>query len=137
MTPVVASAAMGDRPTKLELLEAVRRFLDEDLAGELEGVRRFHARVASNALAIVSREIECEVESLPALYARLAALLGHAEPAPSELAGLDRAIDELEAELGARIRAGDADAAAFRGEVLAYLRESVRERLRVANPGYR
>ncbi len=137
MTPVVASAAMGDRPTKLELLEAVRRFLDEDLAGELEGVRRFHARVASNALAIVSREIECEAESLPALYARLAALLGHAEPAPSELADLDRAIDELEAELGERIRAGDADAAAFRGEVLAYLRESVRERLRVANPGYR
>ncbi len=128
---------MGDRPTKLELLEAVRRFLDEDLAGELEGVRRFHARVASNALAIVSREIECEAESLPALYARLAALLGHAEPAPSELAGLDRAIDELEAELGERIRAGDAEASAFRGEVLAYLRESVRERLRVANPGYR
>ena len=137
MTPVVASAAMGDRPTKLELLEAVRRFLDQDLAGELEGVRRFHARVASNALAIVSREIECEAESLPALYVRLAALLGHAEPAPSGLAGLDRAIDELEAELGERIRAGDADAAAFRGEVLAYLRESVRERLRVANPGYR
>ena len=43
---------------------------------ELEGVRRFHARVASNALGIVSREIEHEAESLPALYARIAALLG-------------------------------------------------------------
>jgi hypothetical protein len=128
---------MGDRPTKLELLEAVRRFLDEDLSGELEGVRRFHARVASNALAIVAREIEHEAEALPGLYVRLTELLGQDDPAPSELAALDRAIDELEAELGRRIRAGGADSGAFRGQVLDYLRESVRERLRVSNPGYR
>lgn len=128
---------MGDRPTKLELLEAVRRFLDEDLAGELEGVRRFHARVASNALAIVARELEHEAEAWPVLYARLAALLGHDEPAPAELPALDAAIDALEYELGERIRSGDADRGPFRAEVLAYLRESVRERLRMANPGYR
>ncbi len=132
---------MGDRPTKLELLEAVRRFLDEDLVPELEGVRRFHARVASNALGIVAREIEHEAESLPALYSAIAALLNRSEPALTqagmELAEIDRAIDALEAELCARIRAGDADAAPFRSEVLTYLRQSVRERLAVSNPGYR
>jgi hypothetical protein len=128
---------MGDRPTKLELLEAVRRFLDEDLSQELEGVRRFHARVASNALAIVARELERETEALPALYSQLAALLDHAEPAPGDLAALDQAVDALEADLSARIRSGEADSGVFRAEVLGYLRESVRERLRVANPGYR
>lgn len=128
---------MGDRPTKLELLEAVRRFLDEELQPELEGVRRFHARVASNALAIVAREVEHEAESLPALYAAVTALLGRNEVEPRDLAELDRAIDALEAELCERIRAGDADAGPFRGEVLGYLRQSVRERLAVSNPGYR
>ncbi len=130
---------MGDRPTKLELLEAVRRFLDEDLVPELEGVRRFHARVASNALGIVAREIEHEAESLPALYSAIAALLNRSEPATTlmEFAEIDRAIDALEAELCERIRAGDADAGPFRSEVLTYLRQSVRERLAVSNPGYR
>ena len=130
---------MGDRPTKLELLEAVRRFLDEDLVPELEGVRRFHARVASNALGIVAREIEHEAESLPALYSAIAALLNRSEPATAlmELAEIDRAIDALEAELCGRIRAGDVDVGPFRSEVLTYLRQSVRERLAVSNPGYR
>ncbi|MBW2279573.1 MAG: hypothetical protein JRG76_01195 [Deltaproteobacteria bacterium] len=128
---------MGDRPTKSELLEAVRRFLDEDLLPELEGVRRFHARVASNALGIVAREIEQEPDALPVRYAKLAALMGRAGEAPSDLAGLDAAVDELEASLCERIRRGDADEAAFRAEVFAYLRESVGQRLAVANPTYR
>lgn len=128
---------MGDRPTKLELLAAVRRFLDEDLGPELEGVRRFHARVASNVLAIVAREIEHEAEALPELHAKLAALLENAEPAPSDLQALDRSLDALESELCERIRSGDADAGEFRAGVLDYLRASVRERLRIANPGYR
>jgi hypothetical protein len=85
----------------------------------------------------VAREVEHEAESLPALYAAITALLARDEAAPADLAGLDRAIDALEAELCERIRAGDADAGPFRGEVLAYLRKSVRERLAVSNPGYR
>ncbi len=128
---------MGDRPTKGELLGAVRRFLDEELLPELEGVLRFHARVASNALGIVSRELEQEPAALPVRYAKLAALLGRTEEPPSELAGLDAVADELETALCERIRRGDADEAPFRAEVFAYLRESVRQRLAVTNPTYR
>lgn len=128
---------MGDRPTKGELLEAVRRFLDEELLPELEGVRRFHARVASNVLGIVAREIEQEPAALPLRYAKLAELLGRTEEATSDLSGLDDAVDELEAALCERIRRGDADEAPFRAEVLAYLRKSVRQRLAVTNPTYR
>jgi len=132
---------MGDRPTKSELLEAVRRFLDEELLPELEGVRRFHARVASNALGIVAREIEQEAAVLPGRYAKLAELLGRIGDRPDaaslNLAELDAAVDELETVLCERIRRGDADRAPFRAEVLAYLRESVGQRLAVANPTYR
>ncbi|MGB3721699.1 MAG: DUF6285 domain-containing protein [Pacificimonas sp.] len=38
-----------------DLAEAVSGFLDE-IAGDLEGRRAFHAKVAQNALAIIARE---------------------------------------------------------------------------------
>lgn len=126
-----------DRPTRGELLEAVRRFIDQDLLPELEGVRRFHARVASNALAIVGRELELEGAQLPARHARLSRLLRRVEPAPQQRDALVAALDTLEAELAARIRAGEADVAPRRAEVLTHLLETVRERLAIANPDYR
>ncbi|HJW68877.1 MAG TPA: DUF6285 domain-containing protein [Candidatus Binatia bacterium] len=49
---------MQDRPTVLELLAAVRGFLEDDLGPVLEGRRRFHALVAANVLRIVERELE-------------------------------------------------------------------------------
>ena len=128
---------MSDRPTKLELLAAVRAFIDRELLPELEGVRRFHARVASNVLGIVSREIELEGPALRARYARLAELLGSESSPASELGALDRQLEELERELVQRIRAGDADASPWRADLLAHLRESVRERLAICNPEYR
>ena len=128
---------MGDRPTKVELLQAVRRFLDEELLPDLDGVRRFHARVAVNALAIVEREIELEADSLPRLHSELSALLESDAPVPADLDGLRTSLDEMEGRLCERIRAGEADAAPFRDRVMAYLRCSVRERLAVSNPTYR
>ena len=127
---------MGDRPTKLELLEAVRRFLDVELLPDLDGVARFHARVAANVLAIVAREIEREPDALPAMYNELAELLGTPQPAPVALGDLDRAVDALEQELVERIRAGDADSGAFRAATLSALRVCVGERLAIANPKY-
>ena len=70
-----------DRPTKQELLAAVRSFLEKDLLPELEGVRRFHARVSINALGIVLRELELsrerllevtQAEAFAPIYVRLA-----------------------------------------------------------------
>lgn len=45
------------RPTARELLEAVRGFLTEDVMPQTSGRVSFHARVASNMLAIVEREL--------------------------------------------------------------------------------
>ena len=128
---------MGDQPTKLELLRAVRRFLDEELLPELQGVHRFHVRVASNALAIVGREIELERPHLRSQFERAQRLLGHTGPPPEDLEELDQAVGRMESELCASIREGAADRPGFRERLLAHLRETTRERLAVANPKYR
>ena len=128
---------MPDRPTKLELLEAVRGFLERDLMPELEGVQRFHARVAANVLRIVSREIELEEPALRRQHRTLAELLGEAVQEPARLAEVARGVESWERELARRIRAGEADASPWRESVLEALAAAVRERLAISNPGYR
>ena len=49
------------RPTSEELLEAVREFLTDVLAPEVDPTHRFHLRVAVNVLDIVGREIRLGV----------------------------------------------------------------------------
>src|SRR5262249_59335877 len=67
---------MQDRPTALELLAAVRGFLEEDLGPALEGRRRFHALVAANVLRILERELGGEEELLGRQWERLPAPFG-------------------------------------------------------------
>ena len=126
---------MADRPTKVELLQAIQRFVDEELMDELEGVRRFHARVASNALGIVARELELGGESLERRRAQLSELLD--DPVIEQRGSTEQAVDALERTLVRRIRAGEADGAPFRDQVLAYLELSVAERLAIDNPRHR
>ena len=51
-TPTVPdpAAALHDRPTLSELVEAVREWVDDDVRSGTEGRLSFHARVAANAL---------------------------------------------------------------------------------------
>ena len=49
---------MQTHPSMSELVEAVKLFIDETAAPGLTGHDKFHARVASNVLAIVLRELE-------------------------------------------------------------------------------
>jgi len=127
---------MQDRPTILELLDAVRGFLEKDAVEALDGTAKFHARVAANVLAIVMREIELEPLQLAAEWERLDQLLGveTAPAAPDELRDAVRARTEA---LCARIRAGEADAGELRAAVLAHVRATVREKLAIANPKLR
>jgi hypothetical protein len=127
---------VADRPTKLELLEAVQKFLDSELLPELEGVHRFHTRVASNVLGIVRRELELEGEQLRERFARLAGLLERSDTPPPDREALARAVEALEAEVCERIRAGEADAGAWRDALLRHLHDDVRERLAIDNPRY-
>jgi len=127
---------MQDRPTALELLDAVRGFLERDVVPVLDGPRRFHALVAANVLAIVRRELDGEEDRLLAEWRRIAPLVDDARAAPSGLAALRTAVRDVTASLAERVRRGDADADPIRTAVRSAVRATVVEKLRVANPRF-
>lgn len=106
-----------DQPTADDLLDSVREWIERDLLGGLEGRLQFHARVAANVLAMVSREITLG----PA----------HAEAHARRLAEFGCADD---AELARAIRAGGLDHRM--SEVVAAVEAAVDDKLSVANPRY-
>ena len=138
MTSPVDRLTMQDRPDAREMLEAVRAFLEQQVVPALEGTRQFHARVAANVLAIVGRELADGEQALRVEWDRLVDLLGVAglDP-PRDAAALLVAVRELNGELSARIRAGEANAGPWRARVLAHLKVTADDRLAVANPRYR
>jgi hypothetical protein len=116
-----------DLPTAAELVEAVREFLERDIFPALEGRKQFHTRVAMNVLGIVQRELELSNRSDAREWKRLVALLGRDGDSDASLA-------DLNGELAARIRDGSLDAP--RQELLDHLRETLRDKLAIANPKY-
>lgn len=86
---------MMDQPSILELVNAVRNFLETKAMPELKGHTAFHARVAANALGIVARELALGPKAAEAEKTHLIALLGH-----------DGSLEELNRELCGQIRAG-------------------------------
>ena len=128
---------MQDRPTALELLAAVRAFLEEDLVPTLDGRRRFHALVAANVLGIVERELATEEETLTAEWQRLVALDGDTGVArPGTLAALRDDVRARTTMLAARIRGGAVDTGPLAAQVRAHVRATVVEKLRTANPRF-
>jgi hypothetical protein len=125
---------MNDRPTSVELLRAVERFLEREVVPNLDGPRRDHARVAANVVAIVAREIETEEAQLDEEWQRLDALLGPAGAKPAARDALRAALGERTRELALRIRRGDADAGAWRSQLIAHLRRTVADKLAVSRP---
>jgi aminoglycoside phosphotransferase (APT) family kinase protein len=103
------------RPTVGELVEALRRFIVDDVVGEVEGRLQFNARVATTALGIVGRQLSMQAPVLERHRARLAAL-GYADGTA----------------LLAAIRAGECDERF--DEVAGALLGSVADQLAVSNP---
>ncbi len=110
-------AGFHGRPTAAELVDAVREHLADTVAPELTGAGAFHLRVAGNALAMVTRELQLGPTIERDSSARLAAL-GFAD----------------EAELATALRSDGGDRLARRPEVLAAVRAAAVDRVRVANP---
>lgn len=106
-----------DVPTAIELVEAVREWLERDVMAAVDGRLRFHTRVAANMLGIVERELDLGPVQA-AEHARRLASLG---------------VDD-DAALARRIRAGDFDDRT--AELRAVLRDAVTAKLLVANPRY-
>ncbi len=91
---------MQDTPTPSEILAAVARFLKSEAAPGLPGHLAFQARVAANALEMMSRQLHLAPAAEAAERERLTALLGQ-----------DGDLAALTAELSRRIAAGEADLA--------------------------
>jgi Domain of unknown function (DUF6285) len=89
---------MHDQPSVSELVLAVKSFIDETAGPNLTGHAAFHARVASNALATVLRDLELRPANEAAEIARLKNLLNASE-------GDDLAV--LNARLSEKIQSGD------------------------------
>ncbi len=112
-----AQGRLHDRPSAVELLDAARGALGEDVLPLLDGRAAFQLRVALRALGMVGRELTLSPEH-EALHRAALAQLGCVS----------------EAELAGAIRDGDFDGR--ERELLPVLRASVRAKLQVANPTY-
>jgi hypothetical protein len=127
---------MQDRPTSVELLEAAADFVESELVPAIQGARQFQARVVANVMRVVAREIKLEDPLVRNEVKALAHLLGHDKPHLHSLDDLRAAAVGMGEELTARIRAGEADDGDWRKGVLAVVRQSVEDKLRIANPRY-
>jgi len=112
-----------DRPNAAELIEAVREFLDGDIAPGLDGRNAFQMRVALNMLAVVERTLHGGGAMDAAEQARLQALLA-----------ADGDLDDLNRKLAAMIGAGNLDDRS--DEVLDHLRQTATDKLKLVNPRY-
>jgi alkylhydroperoxidase family enzyme len=110
-------SAPHDVPGVAQLIQAVREWIERDVTPNSEGRLRFHARVAANALSIVERELRLGPEQIERHRERL------------ERLGFDD-----DAALAAAIRSGALDDRW--DEVASTVRETVQDKLRVANPRY-
>jgi len=127
---------MQDRPTTVELLEAVREFLEGHVVPRLteRGVR-YRTLIALNVLRIVEREVPGREARLRAELAALADLLDRPREAPpADAALLEARVQEANRELGERIRSGAADAGPWRARVLAHVGAMVDEKLGINDP---
>jgi hypothetical protein len=115
---------MHDGPSAKELIEAVKNFIDKSAAPQLTGHAAFHARVASNALATVLRELEIRPAAEADEKARLEKLLGTT----------GESANQLNALLCEAIRTGRMDLSTE--GLLPHLKSTTIAQLSVDQPGY-
>ncbi len=116
---------MQYRPTASELLATMADLIEDELLVALPAALQHKARVAGNLARILEREERLAPAARQREHDLLAGLLGH-----------DGGLDELRAELTARLRAGtDADAD-FERSAWEVLVAVARDDLAIAKPGH-
>lgn len=114
-----------NRPTAIELLDAVVEFLEADVAPQVAAATAFHLRVARNVIGIVQREIKGRDAMDANEHQRLQALLGS-----------DASRLSLNLLLADRISAGQFDAEPARTALFKHLTETIAGKLAIDNPSY-
>ena len=105
----------------VELLEAVRLFLRQEVLPELDGFKAYTTRVAANALGIVAREMQLGA-GLAELDAQIATTLG-----------LDMEAGTISRQIALGLRDGTLPADE---RVLAYLKQRTLLAIAIDNPKY-
>jgi hypothetical protein len=105
----------------VELLEAVRQFLREEVLPELDGFKSYNTRVAASALGIVAREIQLG-EGIAQLDAEIATALG-----------LDPQSGPVTRQIALALRDG---ALQPDSRLLTYLRQRSMRQIEIDNPKY-
>ncbi|GGB58963.1 MULTISPECIES: DUF6285 domain-containing protein [Henriciella] len=116
---------MYNQPSVAELVEAVKTFVDETAMPELTGRSAFHARVASNVLGTISRDIRARETNDAEERARLQLLLDL--PDEEELSVLN---DELSRRLRAR------EISANSAKLMSHLKKTAIAQVKVDQPSY-
>jgi Domain of unknown function (DUF6285) len=108
-------------PPGVELLEAVRQFLRQEVLPELDGFKAYNTRVAANALGIVARELQMGA-GLAELDTQIATTLG-----------LDAQAGAVTQQVALALRDGTL---VVDDRVLAYLRQRTLLSIAIDNPKY-
>ena len=128
---------MNDRPSAVELIAAVRRHLEKEVLPVVAEPRlRFQTLVAANVLLMVEREMALAESQLEAEWKRLNVLEETRAVLPPGLEAGRQAIAARRRALCERIRRGELDEGAAQRALLQYLRQTVEDKLRVANPRF-
>ena len=129
---------MNDRPTAIELIQAVREWLQGLALPVLkrEGALGFQGLIAANVLGIVERELQTEKAQLRTEWQRLARILSLTDVTSPTRDRLRGAILDARRELGERIHQGAYDDPARCRELIQELRKSVTDKLKVNNPRF-
>jgi hypothetical protein len=121
-----------DRPTAVELLDALGAFMRDRSANARDRWERFQFQVAANSIAIISRELQFEDGFMRDEWRGLDRLLGE-EQMPVEQDAFAARLQQRNEQLAERIRGGD-----FTGEtedaLLAHLWQTVVNKVRIASP---
>lgn len=116
---------MHDQPSVQELVAAVKSFIDETASPHLTGHAAFHARVASNALATVLRDLEQRPGAEAEERKGLRELLGGSD---------DQSVSDLNRLLSDRIRSGELTA--MTPGLLSHLKKTVMAQVEIDQPRY-
>jgi hypothetical protein len=128
---------MQDKPSAEQLLDGVRRFLEEEIVPTTTGRRQFLARVSVNVMRIVERELASEDRHTQREWVGLDRILGESGTLPSARTERGAAIRTRVEDLCERIRAGEFDEGCpAREPLLAHLRATVRDKIEVTNAAY-
>ena len=114
---------MHDQPSQAELIDAVKRFIDDTASPQLTGHAAFHARVASNVLATLQRDLAAREMNDTEEAERLQSLLKRKDSLP--------ALNKILCE---QIRSGEMTAAT--PGLIAHLKATAIAQVKVDQPKY-